>query len=114
MQKDDLIRLRHMLEAAKEIDGFLAGRVREDLDSDRMLLLSIVKDLEIIGEAASRLSEESKKEIPDIPWPDIVNTRHRLIHAYYDIDVEIIWSTVQADLPQLIVDLGKYLKDKNI
>jgi uncharacterized protein with HEPN domain len=114
MQKDDLIRLRHMLEAAKEIDGFLAGRVREDLDSDRMLLLSIVKDLEIIGEAASRLSEESKKEIPDIPWPDIVNTRHRLIHAYYDIDVEIIWSTVQGDLPQLIVDLGKYLKDKNI
>jgi uncharacterized protein with HEPN domain len=101
MRSDDKIRLRHMLDAAREAMGFAEGRKRADLESDRMLVLSIVKDIEIIGEAAYQTSEEARKQLPDISWDDIIGVRHRLVHAYFDINLDILWRTVQDDLPQL-------------
>jgi uncharacterized protein with HEPN domain len=68
MRKDDSIRLRHMLDAAHEAQGFAATRSRSDLDHDRLLLLALVKDVEIIGEAASRVSADTRLEWPDIPY----------------------------------------------
>ena len=102
MRRDDAIRLRHMLDAAREAMAFCAGRAREDLEHDRQLLLAILKDLEIIGEAASRVSAETVARWSRIPWQDIVGMRHRLIHGYFDVDVEIVWNTVQTDLPPLV------------
>jgi uncharacterized protein with HEPN domain len=90
MHKDDAIRLRHMLDAVREAQGFAASRSRSDLDRDRLFLLALVKDVEIIGEAASRVSAESTAECPEIPWQDIVAMRHRLIHGYFDIDPPVI------------------------
>ena len=87
MRRDDEIRLRHMADAAREARSFAAGRSRADLDRDRMLLLSLVKEIEIIGEAASKVSQETRDAVPDIPWPDLTGMRHRLIHAYFDINV---------------------------
>jgi len=107
MQKDDAIRLRHMLDAAREARGFAASRSRSDLDRDRQLLLALVKDVEIIGEAASRVSAETRMEWPDIPRLDIVAMRHRLTHGYFDIDPDIVWSTVTDDLPPLIAQLER-------
>lgn len=103
MQKNDLIRLRHMLDAALEATQFAAGRSRSDLDENRMLVLCLVKEIEIIGEAAGRVSPETQKSLPELPWPDIVAMRNRLIHAYHDVNLDLVWDTITHDLPPLIV-----------
>lgn len=101
MRKDDAIRLRHMLDAAQEAMTFAQGRSRADLDTDRQLVLSLVKENEIIGEAAYQLSQETRESLSEIPWEDIIGMRHRLVHAYFDINLDILWRTVQEDLPAL-------------
>ncbi|MBW2100837.1 MAG: DUF86 domain-containing protein, partial [Deltaproteobacteria bacterium] len=85
------------------------GRNRKDLDRDRMLLLSLVKSIEILGEAASRISEEERLEYHKIPWRDIVAMRNRLIHGYFDINLDIVWHTVTKELPPLIMELEEAL-----
>jgi len=102
MRKDDVIRLRHMLDAAREALSFARGRTRSDLDWDRMLVLALVKDIEIIGEAAYKISPSSREQIPTLPWEDIIGMRHRLVHAYFDTDLDILWKTLQEDLPPII------------
>jgi len=85
MRDEDVVRLRHMLDAAKEALRFTRGRRPEDLDHDRQLEWALVKAIEIIGEAAGQVSEETRAEIPTIPWRNIVGMRNRLVHAYFDI-----------------------------
>jgi uncharacterized protein with HEPN domain len=85
---DDETRLRHMLDAAKEASLFIQGKIRESLDTERMLALSLVRLLEIIGEAASRVSKEKQVQVPEIPWRQIVGMRNRLTHAYFDISLD--------------------------
>ena len=102
MSRYDVIRLRHMLDAAREAMAFAQGRTRADLNTDRQLALALVKEIEIVGEAAYQLSETTKDELPSIPWVDIIGTRHRLVHAYFDINLDVLWQTVKQDLPELI------------
>ena len=109
MRKGELVRLRHMLDAAKEALSFIKGKSRSDLDTNRMLVLSLVKDIEIIGEAASKVSAEVRAKNADIPWLDIIDMRNHLIHAYFDIDLDIVWDSVIRDLPPLIDTLGKII-----
>ncbi|MBE7552062.1 MAG: DUF86 domain-containing protein [Anaerolineales bacterium] len=109
MNKDDLVRLYHMLDAAKEAESFAQNRTRSDLDSDRMLALSLLKLIEIIGEAAAGVSKESRSQMPQIPWPSMVGMRNRLVHAYFDIDLDRVWDTVTADLPPLIAELEQII-----
>jgi uncharacterized protein with HEPN domain len=73
------------------------------------LVLALVKEIEIIGEAASRLSLETRQQIPALPWTDIILMRNRLIHAYFDVDLDIVWKTFTDDLPPLIQELEKHL-----
>lgn len=105
----DLIRARHMLEAAKEAIQFAAGKTRIDLEKDRLHMLAIIKSIEIMGEAASKVAEEFKSENNNIPWSDIINMRHRLIHAYFDVNLDIVWQTVKTDLPDLIKALEEII-----
>lgn len=91
-----------MLDAARDALRFAVGRDRADLDTDRQLLLSIVKSIEIIGEAASKVSAEARQSHADIPWHAIVTMRNRLVHGYFDIDHEVVWQTIVSDLPELI------------
>jgi uncharacterized protein with HEPN domain len=107
MQRDDAIRLRHMLDAAKESRSFIENKSRSSLDSDRQLELALVKCIEIIGEAANKITDECRKELPQIPWANIIGMRNRLIHAYFDINHDILWTTVNEDLPALISELEK-------
>lgn len=107
MQKDDLIRVYHMLDAAREAVSFALNKKRTDLDKDRMLTLSIVKSVELIGEAASRISKECQASLPKVPWADIIAMRNRLIHVYFDIDLDRVWDTVTEDLPPLIAILER-------
>jgi uncharacterized protein with HEPN domain len=111
MRKDDEIRLRHMRDAAQEASTFSRNRSRSDLDHDRMLQHSLVRCIEIIGEAASQITKETQRQLPDIPWPNIVAMRNRLIHAYFDIDLDRVWDTVIDDLPPLIATLDKILPE---
>ncbi|MHB1456701.1 MAG: HepT-like ribonuclease domain-containing protein [Armatimonadota bacterium] len=112
MFNDDTIRLRHMLDAAHEAVGFTRSRSRKDLNSDRMLVLSLVKDIEIIGEAANQVSDTMRRELDNIPWDDMIGMRHRLVHAYFDINLDILWRTVQNDLPALIVILESVITEE--
>lgn len=106
---DDTTRLRHMLEAAQEANEFSQGKTRQDLDSDRILSLALVRLLEIIGEAASKVSQERQKQIPEIPWRKMIGMRNRIVHAYFEIDLDILWDTITYDLHELIPILKKYL-----
>jgi len=94
-----------MLDSAREAQGFAHGRQRSDLDHDRMLTLSLVKCVEIIGEAASKVSDETREAYSALPWVDIVGMRNRLIHGYFDIDLDRVWDTVNDDLPMLVAKL---------
>ncbi|MBI3752870.1 MAG: DUF86 domain-containing protein [Deltaproteobacteria bacterium] len=107
MQKDDIIRLQHMLDAGREAISFIANKVRNDLDNNRMLVLSLVKDIEIIGEAANKVATEVRDKYANIPWEDIIGMRHHLIHGYFDVDIDIVWDTATKDIPPLIAELEK-------
>ena len=67
-----------------------------------MLTLSLIKSIEIVGEAASKVTQETRQAYPEIPWPDIIAMRNRLIHIYFDIDLDRVWDTVTDDIPPLI------------
>jgi len=107
---DDVIRVRHMVEAAQSALDFANGRARIDLDSDRMLLMAIVKAVEIVGEAAVHITAATKAEIPDVPWSSVIGMRHRLTHAYFDIDQAVVWATVEQDLEPLVARLSQWLE----
>ena len=107
MSEIDNVRVHHILDAAREAVNFSEGRCRADLDTDRKLNLSLVRLLEIIGEAARGLSQEFRQEHPDLPWKSMVGIRDRLIHGYFDINFDVVWETVTEDLPLLIAQLEK-------
>jgi len=91
-----------MIEAAETVGAFVAARHRADLDADRMLLFALVRAVEIIGEAASRLSPETRAAAPAVPWVQITGMRNRLIHAYFDIDPDVLWRTAVEEIPALL------------
>jgi len=109
MREDDKIRLQHMLEAAQNAVSFAFDKARSDLDTDKMLVLALVKSIEIIGEAGSKVSLDARAAYPSIPWQDIVAMRNRLIHAYFDINLDILWNTIIEDLPPFIAELENIL-----
>ena len=98
----DELRLRHMLDAARKVSGFVHSRSRSDLDSDEQLTLAIVRLLEIMGEAAKQVSGQTRAAHPGIPWRDIAGTRDRLIHGYFEVDLDVVWSIATRDLPGLV------------
>jgi uncharacterized protein with HEPN domain len=111
MNTSDRIRLGHMLEAALDAVSFAKGRSRSDLETDRMLLLAIVRSLEVVGEAASQVSREFREHRSGLPWADVIGMRNRLIHAYFDVDPDIVWGTTTQDLPMLIRELSEILAE---
>ena len=99
MSESDVVRLRHMLDAARDAVQFGAGRNSGDLGRDRVLALALVRCIEIIGEAASKVSPEIRAKFPEVPWADIIGMRNRLIHAYFEVDLSRVCDTLTADLP---------------
>ena len=107
MSPDDQWRIGHMVEAAEQALTFVTNRDRSDLDSDVMLRLALTRLVEIIGEAAAQVTDAARRELPDVPWPQIVGMRNRLVHAYFDINADILWDTVQVALPELLEKLKR-------
>jgi len=108
-RRDDEVRLGHMLDHAVEAVEMCRACTRADLDSDRKLNLALVRLIEVVGEAANRVSEETQRRIASIPWPEVVGMRNRLIHGYDEVDFDILWDTIQIELPALIAALGREL-----
>lgn len=108
-----MLRLHHILDAAREAVAFSHGRSREALSADRMLNLSLVRLLEIIGEAARGISPTFRAAHPEIPWQKMAAMRDRLVHGYFDIDLDVVWETVTEDLPPLIEQLDEIISPGN-
>jgi uncharacterized protein with HEPN domain len=101
-----------MADAAASAVRFATGRSRLDLDRDEMLLFALVRAVEIVGEAAARLSPEARAAMPNIPWSLIVGMRNRLVHAYFDVDRDILWTTVTEALPALLPALAAAVREE--
>jgi len=112
MPDEDRIRIRHMIEAAESALRFISGRVRQDLETDQMLLFAVVRAVEIIGEAASKVSVETRKNHSSIPWDAIIGMRHRLVHAYFDINKHVVWVAVTEEIPALLPGLQALLANE--
>ncbi len=111
MRPHDRVRLRHMADAMQAAMRFTEGRTRSDLESNEMLLFALVRAIEMIGEAASRVSDEGRAEIPALPWASMVGMRHRLVHGYFDINRDILWNTATEAIPPLANVVGHLLQD---
>ncbi|HNR98441.1 MAG TPA: DUF86 domain-containing protein [Planctomycetota bacterium] len=98
-----------MLDATREARGYIRGRSREDLDRDTMLFRALVNCIEIVGEAAARVSRETRARAPGIPWEEAIGLRNRLVHAYFDIDRDIVWTTATHELALLEPRLAEVL-----
>jgi len=102
---DDRVSLNDMLSHAREASQLLGKRSAEDLAKDRVLQLALTRLVEIVGEAANRISSSARQKYADVPWPQIIGMRNRLVHGYDVIDLELLWDTVTTDLPSLIRSL---------
>ena len=105
MRAEDSVRIRHMIDAAQAALKFAQGRTRPDLDTDQMLQFALVRAIEIVGEAASKVSLEARLDTPQIPWAVIIGMRNRLVHAYFETNHDVLWATVIQALPELLAQL---------
>ena len=114
MYIDDRTRILHMRDSAREARDFIKGRAREDLEEDRLLVLAVVKALEVIGEAASKVSRNYRDEQPQIPWQSLIVIRNRLTHDYYDYDLDKVWTVALDELDPLLAQLDLLVQTEQI
>lgn len=108
---DDQVSLNDMLSHAGEAVELLGDSTRDDFQHNRVMQLALTRLIEIIGEAANRVSAATQHKHTEIPWPQIVGMRNRLIHGYDVIDYDLLWDTVTNDLPPLIAALQQIVKE---
>jgi uncharacterized protein with HEPN domain len=101
-----------MIDASESLVQFFTGRTRADLDTDRMLLFAAVRAIEVIGEAASKVTSETRDAAPNIPWTAIASMRNRLIHGYFDIDADLVRKTATEEIPELQLALETLVAQK--
>jgi uncharacterized protein with HEPN domain len=106
MRRDDAY-LLDMLIAARDAVAFVTDLTQEQFHASRVHQFAVLKALETIGEAAARLTEETRDAHPEIPWREIIGMRHRLVHGYFEVDLEKVWDTIHEDLPPLIASLER-------
>jgi uncharacterized protein with HEPN domain len=109
MKPDDRVRLRHIADALSAAIRFTEGRSREDLDKDEMLAFALLHAIQVVGEAAAKVSAEFRDQHPQIPWAPITGMRHRLVHAYFDINHDILWTTATESVPELLAQVDGLL-----
>jgi uncharacterized protein with HEPN domain len=100
-----------MLDSAEAILHFIKGKTRKHFNSDRMFANAVVREFEILGEAANHISQPTQKSFPELPWKQLIAMRNNLIHAYFDVDYDIIWETINNDLPPLYLQLKMIVSD---
>lgn len=103
--KNDYVYIGHMIDNANKAISFIAGLNRSDFDQDEQLRLAVTHLLQIVGEAARRVSVEFREAHPEIPWKAIVGMRSKVVHDYFSVDDDVIWDTIKNDLPALVKEL---------
>ncbi len=98
-----------MLTAIDNVQSFLDGKTLSDLYNDKILFYAVVKNIEIVGEAANNVTKELQSQHPEVQWKDVISMRHVLVHDYYNIDARTAWQTAQDNLPQLKKQIEKIL-----
>jgi uncharacterized protein with HEPN domain len=101
MMKNDQVYLEHILEAISKIENFVDGLKKVDFDQNVLIQDAVIRNVEIIGEATKRISKQFTRLHPEIPWQDMAGMRDKLIHDYLDVDLDVVWKTVEIDLPLL-------------
>jgi uncharacterized protein with HEPN domain len=110
MNAEDRVRLRHIADALNSAIRFTGGRQREELDGDEMLAFALVHALQIVGEAAGKVSAETRIGNPEVPWAALIGMRHRLVHAYFDVNLDILWTTAVEAAPALSAQIETLLE----
>jgi uncharacterized protein with HEPN domain len=110
---DDITRLRHIYDAAIKAVQFTKTKQRSELDSNEMLGFALVRLMEIIGEAATGISEELKQKYPQVAWRQMSGMRNRLIHGYFNVNLDIVWETVTKELPPLIRQIKQVIEKES-
>ncbi len=110
MKKDIRIFIRHILESIELIESYLEKKSERDFLSSTMLQDSVIRRIEIIGEAVKNLTNSFKKDHPDIPWKEIAGVRDILIHQYFGVDLNLTWQIAIKDIPELKIKLTKIMK----
>jgi len=110
MKKSDLLYLHHIEDAIARIERHLSGMPREEFFRSELVQDAVVRQLEIMGEAAGNVSQETRRMDPEIPWSQIVGMRNRLVHAYFQVDLAIVWEIVEIDLPPLKLQVEDMLR----
>jgi len=114
MNERDETRLRDMLDAANKGRFYVLGKTRPMLeDDDELLGFAVVRAIEIMGEAASKVTPETRKAFPQIKWREVIGMRNRIAHDYLSVDYNIVWDVAIHDLPELIVELDRILSSAN-
>jgi len=110
---NDPTRLRHMLDWVQTSERIAVSESRLSLDENVALRLALTRTLQVIGEAANNVTVESRRAHPAIPWADIIGMRHKLVHVYYAVDLNIVWTTVSEYIPPLLAELQRILEDES-
>jgi len=113
-QRDDQVYVGHMLDTANKAIGFVQSITRETFDNNELLRLSLTHLLQIIGEAARRVSPDFRAAYPQIDWKAIVGMRSKVVHDYLNVDEDIVWDTVLNELPSLVNELERILNADNL
>jgi uncharacterized protein with HEPN domain len=108
---DAFVTLRQMYDHITEAITLAEARTRADFDSDRVFFLALLKLVEIVGEAATRIPEPFQASHPEVPWREIIGTRNRLIHGYDAVDSDILWTIVTADFQPLSQQIKSLLPE---
>lgn len=107
MDEKDHVRIGHILETGEDLASFILDKKQADLDSDKMLFYAVTRAIEIIGEAAAKVTDKTRSEFPTIPWIKASDLRNRLAHAYFNINSEIIWETATRSIPELLAEFQR-------
>ncbi len=108
-QHSDDVSLRHMLDHAREALAILGDHSREGLAESRVLQLALLHLIEIVGEAASKVSPATRANLDNLPWRGMVGMRNRIIHGYDTVNIAVLWDTLEFDLPELVAMLEAHL-----
>ncbi|MGB9721564.1 MAG: DUF86 domain-containing protein [bacterium] len=101
MKRDDFVYLKHILDAISRIEEYTRGLEYEDFINSNLIQDGVIRQIEIIGEATKKLSTEIRKKYPEMPWEDMAGMRDKLIHDYFGVDIDVVWNTVERDIPKL-------------
>ena len=107
--KNDSAYLKHIRDSIKNIRDFVDDADFEGFSKNKMMVSAVVREFEIIGEAASNLSDEFRQSHMEIPWRDMIDMRNVLIHEYFGVIIETVWKTIEKDLPELESMINKIL-----